>query len=114
MSELDIHTIRILPGGNVGGTVYSAAPVQQDRLTLGMMFAVANGSGGAGATVTVAVLWTGSPLPSNGYYFVDYDLPADYTVFTTAKTAAGFTVNIQPRLAANSVAAGTFNLQVSY
>jgi hypothetical protein len=42
------------------------------------------------------------------------NLPADYTAFTTNKTAGGFTVNIQPRLAANSVAAGVFNLQVSW
>ncbi len=106
MSEIDVHSQRFAQG--------SAVPIQQDRLSNYVAYAVANGSGGAGATVTVAVTVPGAPLPANGNYFVDYDLPADYTVFTTAKTAAGFTVNIQPRLAANSVAAGTFNLWVSW
>lgn len=78
------------------------------------IYAVANGAGAAGATVTVNVPVQDGILPPSAQYFVDYDLPADYTVFTTAKTANGFTVNIQPRLAANSVAAGTFNLQVSW
>ena len=106
MSELDIHTIRIPQGG--------AAPAQQDRLSLITQYGVANGAGAAGATVTVAVVIPGAPLPANGNYFVNYDMPADYTVFTTNKTAAGFTVNIQPRLAANSVAAGVFNLQITF
>jgi|SRR5581483_9667951 len=106
MSEIDVHTTAFSQG--------SAVPQQQDRLRNYVAYAVANGSGAAGATVTVAVTVPGAPLPSNGQYFVDYDLPADYTVFTTNKTAAGFTVNIQPRLAANSVAAGTFNLWVTW
>lgn len=103
---LELHTIEI-PNG-------FSAPAQQDRQRIGTMFGVANGAGGAGATVTVAVTVPGNVLPANGNYFVDYDLPADYTVFTTNKTAAGFTANIQPRLAANSVAAGSFNLQVTF
>jgi hypothetical protein len=77
-------------------------------------YGVANSAGSAGATVTVAVTVQDGVLPASGQYFVDYDLPADYTVFTTGKTATGFTVSLQPRLAANSVAAGTFNLQVSW
>ncbi len=106
MSEIDVHTNRFAQG--------SAVPFQQDRLSNYMAWAVPNGSGGAGATVTVAVTIPGAPLPANGNYFVDYDLAADYTVFTTAKTAAGFTVNIQPRLASNSVAAGSFNVWVTW
>jgi hypothetical protein len=103
---LDLHIVEV-PNG-------FAAPTQQDRLRVGMMYGVANGAGSAGATVQVAVTVPGDVLPANGDYFVDYDLPADYTAFTTAKTAAGFTVNLQPRLAANSVAAGVFNLQVTF
>jgi hypothetical protein len=106
MSETDVHTQAFTRG--------SAVPVQQDRLRNYVGYAQANGAGGAGATVTVAITVPDSPLPANGNYFVDYDLPADYTVFTTAKTAAGFTVNLQPRLAANSVAAGVFNFWVSW
>jgi hypothetical protein len=89
-------------------------PLQRPTGNVWQAFSVANGSGAAGATVTVAVAAQDGVLPPSAQYFVDYDLPADYTVFTTNKTAGGFTVNIQPRLAANSVAAGTFNLQVSW
>lgn len=106
MSEIDVHTQAFTRG--------SALPAQQDRLRNYVQYGVANGAGAAGATVTVAVAIPDGVLPANGNYFVDYDLPADYTVFTTNKTAAGFTVNIQPRLAANSVAAGVFNFWVSW
>lgn len=106
MSEVDVHTQAFSRG--------SALPAQQDRLKNYVQYGVANGAGSAGATVTVAVVVPDGVLPSSGNYFVDYDVGADYTVFTTAKTANGFTVNIQPRLAANSVAAGTFNLWVSW
>lgn len=106
MSETVIHSMSYTRG--------AALPSQQDRQRNWPQFGVANGAGGAGATVQVAVVVPDSPLPANGNYFVDYDLPADYTVFTTNKTASGFTVNLQPRLAANSVAAGVFNLWVSW
>lgn len=106
MSEQVIHSNSFGRG--------SAMPAQADRLKNYVVFGQANGAGSAGATVTVAITVPDSPLPANGNYFVDYDLPADYTVFTTAKTAAGFTVNIQPRLAANSVAAGTFHFWVTW
>ncbi len=78
------------------------------------VYGVANGAGAAGATVTVAVAVQDGVLPSSAQYFVDYDLPADYTAFTTAKTTGGFTVNIQPRLATNSVAAGVFAVRISW
>jgi hypothetical protein len=109
-----INQISALPG----------SLAQPDRLTLGTLYGVANGSGAAGATVSVAVVWPPAgmqsgglpiipPLPANGAYFVDVELPADYTVFITAKTTTGFTVNLQPRLPANSIAAGTFNVQIT-
>jgi hypothetical protein len=104
--SLDVHTVSFQQG--------SAAPAKSDRLSIINLYAQANGAGGAGATVTVPVSLPAGVLPASGSYFVDYDMPADYTVFTTAKTAVGFTVNIQPRLAANSVAAGTFNVQITF
>lgn len=106
MSEIDVHTQAFTRG--------SALPSQQDRLRNYIAYNVANGGGGAGATVQVAVVVPDGVLPSSGNYFVDYDVPADYTVFTTAKTANGFTVNLQPRLAANSVAPGSFHLWVCW
>lgn len=102
--SLDVHTINF-PAG-------SAAPAKQDQLSMINLFGMANGAGSAGTTVQVPISLPSAGLPAN--YFVDYDMPADYTVFTTAKTAAGFTVNIQPRLAANSVAAGIFNVQITF
>lgn len=70
---------------------------------------VANGAGAAGATVSVNVTAPDNILPPSGQYFVSVELAADYTYFITAKSGTGFTVNIQPRLAANLVAAGAFN-----
>lgn len=108
-----INQISALPG----------SLAQSDRLTIGTIYGIANGSGAAGATVSVAVAWPPAsmqfsgglpvvpPLPAN--YFVDVELAADYTVFITSKSPTGFTVNLQPRLAANNVAAGTFNVQVT-
>jgi hypothetical protein len=72
-------------------------------------YAIANGSGSAGATVAVAVVCQDAVLPASGEYNVAVELGQDCTWFITSKTAGGFTVNIQPRLAANSVAAGSFN-----
>jgi hypothetical protein len=88
--------------------------VQRNAGNLWQAFGLANGSGSAGATVTVPVAVQDGILPPSAQYFVACDLPADYTVFITSKTASGFTVNIQPRLAANNVAAGVFNVQVSW
>lgn len=71
---------------------------------------VANGiGGGAGAAVTVAVVMT---LPAS--YTVQGTPSQDATVWITAKTQAGFTVNIAPRLAASTLAAGTVDLSVAY
>lgn len=88
-------------------------PIQRTTGNSWAVYGLANGGGSAGATVAVAVPAQDNVLPP-GQYFVDVDLPADYTAFVTAKTAGGFTVNIQPRLAANSVAAGTFNVLVTW
>lgn len=105
MTEIDVHADRFEPG--------SAIPVQTDALTNYVGFNVANPAGAVGAIVTVSVSLPGSPLPTSGNYFVEYDLPAAYLVFTTKKTAAGFAVNLQP-LPGNTVKAGTFNVWVRW
>ena len=84
-------------------TVAATGLALADRVTA-QKAAVANGSGAAGATVTVAVTFA-EPMP-DAAYAVEFDAGQDVVCFATAKTAFGFTLNINPRLAANSVAAG--------
>jgi hypothetical protein len=60
------------------------------------------------------VLVQDSVLPASGQYAVDIELSQDATHYITGKSSAGFTVNIQPRLAANTLAAGTFNAKLTW
>ena len=69
-------------------------------------------AGSAGASVAVNVLSQDNVLPASAQYSVEVELSVDATAYITAKTASGFTVNIQPRLAAVTLAAGTFNVGV--
>lgn len=94
-----LHTVGIIPGADPGWT---------DHLKVGLIKGLAYGVGGsAGAAVSVNV--AGS-FPAN--YSVFPSVGADLVVNITAKTPAGFTVNIEPRLAANTIAAGTLDLFV--
>lgn len=103
---LDVHTVSVLTG--------SSGLAQSDRLQLFNAYGIANDEGGsAGASVAVAVAVPGSPLPASGNYFVDVELSQDATAYVTAKSASGFTVNLQPRLASETLAAGTFNITVT-
>jgi hypothetical protein len=78
-------------------------------------YAIANAAGGsAGASVAVSVLAQESVLPPSGQYAVSVQLSQDATYYVTGQSFAGFTVNIQPRLAANTLAAGTFNVQLTW
>lgn len=96
-----IHTIEVGDGSNQS---------QSDRLKVVLKLAVANLiGGGAGQTVTVAVVFA-ETMPAN--YAVFADPGQDAVCFVTARTAAGFTLNINPRLAANTLAAGTVNILV--
>lgn len=94
---IDIHTISIPNGVNGFG--------RQDRVRMGLGLSVANAAGsGAGAAVTVAVT---ASLPSN--YNVMVNPGQDATWWITNKSATGFTINLAPRLAANTLAAGTID-----
>ena len=98
---IDIHTVSLLPGTTLART---------DRLILGALSGVASAAGGsAGAAVTVPVSFPGS-LPAN--YAVIVTASQDATAYVTAKTASGFSVVLSPRLAANTLAAGTFDTVV--
>jgi hypothetical protein len=97
----DLHTVTLIKG---------TVTAQEDRLLVGMKVAVANGvGGGAGQAVTVAVAFAGE-LPAN--YAVMVNPGQDATWFVSGKTNNGFNVTLTPRLAANTLAAGTFDVLV--
>lgn len=100
--SFDVHTVSVVKG--------STAQAQQDRQIIGFQHAVANGvGGGAGQSVTVAVAFTGE-LPAS--YGVQISPSQDAVAFVSAKTQNGFNVTLNPRLAANTLAAGTFDVLV--
>lgn len=65
--------------------------------------------GGAGLARTIAVTDI-KGLPAD--YSVRVELPEDATYYITAKTQAGFTINILPRLAANTLAGGSADVLI--
>jgi hypothetical protein len=100
---LHLHEIQIPDGAD--------APNELDRLTIGFKFAVPNLiGGGAGQTVTVVV--TGMQLPPAAKYTVLVQPNQDATWFVSAKTTTGFTITLTPRLAANTLAAGTIDIVI--
>ncbi len=85
-------------------------PARYDRTILGVQEGVANAAGGsAGAAVTVAVSF-GNELPPS--YVVVVNPGQDATWYVSAKTSNGFSVTLTPRLATNTLAAGTFDVLV--
>jgi hypothetical protein len=103
-----IHSVDVVTG--------SDPPQQSDRIKYYTKYGVANGAGGgAGLSVVVAVsVPVAAGLPSNGNYIVDIEASQDCTAFVSSKTATGFNVTLTPRLAANTLAAGTFNVQIMW
>ncbi len=98
---LDLHTLSLIKGTSLA---------QSDRLLFGQQLGIANAAGsGAGAAVTVAVAFAGELPPK---YNVSVDPGQDATWYITGKTNTGFNVVLNPRLAANTLAAGTINVSV--
>lgn len=97
---IDVHTIEVQDGSGLA---------QPDRVKLAL-FSVANGAGGAGATVQVSVTF-GEPIATD--YHVEFDAGQDVLCFATNKSVTGFTLNMNPRLAANAVAAGSVFCRVT-
>lgn len=97
-----IHTIDVIAG----------APGQQDRLSVAHLPSQANlVGGGAGLSVVTAVAMpAGVSLPAK--YTVLVNPGQDATWFVSGKTSTGFNVTLFPRLAANTLAAGTFDCLV--
>jgi len=97
----DLHTVAV--------SSRSDPLTNEDRVILLVKKGLANAAGGsAGAAVTIAV--TGLELPAS--YTVQVTPSQDATAWITSRTQAGFTVNLAPRLAANTLAAGTVDVVV--
>jgi hypothetical protein len=99
--NLDVHTVSI-PGGQ---------SAKKDRIICGQQNGVANAAGGsAGAAVVTAVAFPTNSLPPS--YAVVVNPGQDATWWVDGKTQSGFNVHMLPRLAANTLAAGTFDVIV--
>lgn len=97
----DLHTVSVNKA--------SSALAMSDRIAVLLQKQVANAAGGsAGASVTVAL--TGLELPASYAVFVSPG--QDATWWISSRTQAGFTVNLSPRLAANTLAAGSIDILV--
>lgn len=96
-----VHSVSVMPG--------SDALAFEDRVVTLLKKQLANAAGGsAGASVAVAV--SGLQLPPKYSVFVTPS--QDATFWISNRTQTGFTVNLSPRLAANTLAAGTIDLLV--
>lgn len=81
-----------------------------DKLLFAQQLSVANViGGGAGQNVATVVTFP-EALPAG--YQVLVGTNQDCVAYVTARTTFGFTVNLTPRLAANTLAAGTFDVLV--
>lgn len=98
---IEIHTVEIAPG---------AVPTYVDRILWGALLDQATPAGsGAGAAVTLNV--TGlSNLPA--HYGVVVNPQQDATWLVSGKSPSGFTVTLNPRLAANTLAAGAVDILI--
>ena len=97
----DVHPIDLVDGTQLA---------RMDRVIVAAKFGLANVAGAAaGDAVTVDVAFVGQ-LPD--LYGVFVNPGQDATWFVNAKTNAGFTVTLNPRLAANQLAAGTIDVLV--
>jgi hypothetical protein len=95
------HRMSVLDGSSAAFT---------DKLIIGTLIGVANLiGGGAGQNVATVVAFA-EPLPAS--FGVIISPRQDAVGFISAITTSGFTVNISPRLAANTLAAGTFDVLI--
>lgn len=92
----DIHTIAVAKG---------TKPSALDRVRMGWGTNANLAGSGAGVAVTTTVTPGGTVQPGS---VVTVDPRQDATWYTTNYTATTFDVVMTPRLAANTLAAGTF------
>lgn len=98
---MDLHTIEAVDGLNNFA--------RTDRVFLGMQSVAFAAGAAAGDSVTATVTWN-EPLPTT--YEVFFAPQADIAAYVSAPTALGFTVNVQPRLATETIAAGNIGVLV--
>lgn len=99
--NLPVHTLDVAPGSN--------PLAQPDRVLIALLEGVATAAGGsAGASVTTAI--AGLQLPAT--YAVQITPNQDAVPYVTSKTQSGFNVVLNPRLAANTLAAGTVDIAI--
>jgi hypothetical protein len=96
---LELHNIELAQG---------TIPTAPDRVILGYQTVANVIGGGAGASVTTAVTFAGLPAS----YSVIVTPNQDAVAYVTTKTSTGFNVVLTPRLAANTLAVGTFDVVV--
>ena len=97
----DMHTVEVVDG---------SVTAHNDRIMFGTQQNVANAIGsGAGLGVTSTVTFS-KGLPAN--FSVLVTPSQDCTYYVNNYTATGFDVILMPRLAANTLAAGTFDVIV--
>lgn len=91
-----------------------ATPAHQDRAVIGVIPGIANVvGGGAGLAVTTTVTLPASAnLPANYAVLVNPGQDATWFVPSASKTFDSFNVTLTPRLAANTLAAGTFDVVI--
>jgi hypothetical protein len=81
-----------------------------DKLLFAQQLNVANLIGGGAGTVVNTIVTFPEALPAN--YQVIVSPKQDATWFVDTRTTFGFTVHLEPRLAANTLAAGDFDVLV--
>jgi len=86
------------------------ASIASDRVFIASQCQVPNVIGGGAGQNVATVVTFNEPLPPTYCVFV---LPSqDAVAFVSAKTTFGFTVNLSPRIATNTLAVGTFDVCV--
>lgn len=98
-----IHTVEVPDDAGSGMS-------RRDRVLLGNLQVANAAGGGAGQAVTVAVAVKN--LPAKYSVLVNPGQDATWFVTQASKNAAGFTVTLYPRLAANTLAAGTIDVMI--
>ena len=98
----DVHTVSLVTG---------SANNRLDRMITYYSNAIASTAGsGAGASVTIAVTFSGAELPST--YTAVATPNVNATVAITGKSNTGFNVVLTPVVATSTLAAGTFDVIV--
>lgn len=98
-----VHHIQV-----ADGSVANLA--QNDRVIFATGQKANSAGGGAGQSVSVSV--SGLTLPANYQVLVNPNQDATAYVAQSSKSATGFTITLNPRLAANTLASGSVDWAV--